>query len=277
GFNLTGLFSFEWENKGYTEDEFRLVHQLGYNFVRLPVDYRTYTAENWLTFDETSLQKIDHAIEWGQKYHVHVCLNLHRAPGYCVNKTQLPPDEDLDLWTDTIAQNVFYAHWKMFAERYETIPYEDLSFNLVNEPGETDSKIYSDIARRAIEIIHEVNPERLVMIDGLDYAREPVYELVNEKNVMQAFHMYDPFNITHYKASWINGSDTWPSPVWPMHPFSSYLYGSHKAEYKSPLVVLGDFTAGTKVIVNVQQVSIRSRLVITGNSSTLFDKTLYSR
>ena len=36
------------------------------------------------------------AVEFGRKYGVHVNLNFHRAPGYCVN----PPKEPFDLWTD---------------------------------------------------------------------------------------------------------------------------------------------------------------------------------
>ncbi len=85
-------------------------------------------------FLENEVSKIDKVVEWGKKYGVHVCLNLHRAPGYCVNASSLPANQDIDLWTNPEAQEAFVNHWAYFANRYRDVPWEDLSFNLVNEP-----------------------------------------------------------------------------------------------------------------------------------------------
>jgi hypothetical protein len=94
GFNLLGKFTVEWSNEGYVEEDFSMIRELGFNFVRLPVDYRTYSVRgNWNKFIERELQDIDRAVEWGRRYGIHVCLNLHRAPGYCVN----PPSDPLQI------------------------------------------------------------------------------------------------------------------------------------------------------------------------------------
>ncbi len=126
GFNLLGKFDVSWSNGGFTEKEFSTIHELGFNFVRLPVDYRTYTLNgNWDYFVEEWVAKIDKAIEYGQKYDVHVCLNLHRAPGYCVNSATLPANQDLDLWTDTVAQAAFVKSLAIFCrtlQRYSCKP-----------------------------------------------------------------------------------------------------------------------------------------------------------
>lgn len=90
GFNLLGKFDVSWSNPGYSERDFQLIHQLGFNFVRLPLDYRTYTQSgNWDVFLQNEVREIDSAVVWGQRYDVHVCINLHRAPGYCVNAATL--------------------------------------------------------------------------------------------------------------------------------------------------------------------------------------------
>ena len=116
GFNLLGKFDVNFSNYGFTEEEFMIIQDLGFNFVRIPLDYRTYTqAGNWDVFLEDEVAKIDKVVEWGKKYGVHVCLNLHRAPGYCVNPSTLPPNQDLDLWTNTTAQEAFVNHWAYFA------------------------------------------------------------------------------------------------------------------------------------------------------------------
>ena len=271
GFNLLGKFDVSYSNYGYRESEFSMIHELGFNFVRLPVDYRTYTqAGNWDVFLENEVKEIDDAIQWGEKYDVHVCLNLHRAPGYCVNAATLPPNQDLDLWTDTAAQEAFVRHWEYFAERYKDIPPSRLSFNLVNEPSGVSENDYLKVMRMALQAIRNISPERIVFIDGLNYGSNLIPALKDEPYVAQSIHCYQPFEITHYKAEWVNGSDTWPVPQWPVLQVSNYLYGPVKSEFQSPLIIEGDFAAGTEVTVNVHQVSIESTLQVKANQTVIY-------
>ena len=204
GFNLLGKFDVNWSNYGYSEEEFIIIHELGFNFARLPLDYRTYTQPgNWDVFLDDEVAQIDNAVEWGKKYDVHVCINLHRAPGYCVNPSSLPANQDLDLWTDPIAQEAFVNHWAYFANRYKDVPYEELSFNLVNEPEDMDEGAYVNVMQKAIRKIQSINPNRVIFVDGLNYGRKILSTLTNEKNIIQAIHVYDPMTLTHYKADWV--------------------------------------------------------------------------
>jgi aryl-phospho-beta-D-glucosidase BglC (GH1 family) len=274
GFNLLGKFDVSWSNTGFPEKEFSVIHDLGFNFVRLPLDYRTYTlAGNWDVFTEAQLLKIDQAVEWGKKYNVHVCINLHRAPGYCVNAADnLPASQQLNLWTDSVAQKAFVNHWLMFANRYKNISPEKLSFNLVNEPSDVTEEVYVSVMKKAIQAIHNISPNRVVFVDGLDYGGKILLSLKDEPNIAQAIHCYSPFTLTHYKASWVDGSSDWPVPQWPMLWVSNFLYGPYKTEFKSPLVIQGNFPQGTQVIVNVLQVSIESTLQIKAGTKIVLTK-----
>ena len=73
-------------------------------------------------------------------YHLHVSLNFHRAPGYCINDGDREP---FLLWKDKLAQDAFVHHWEVFARRYKGIPSSALSFNLVNEAPSPRSSIKS--------------------------------------------------------------------------------------------------------------------------------------
>jgi aryl-phospho-beta-D-glucosidase BglC (GH1 family) len=273
GFNLLGKFDVSWSNSGFTEKEFRIINELGFNFVRLPLDFRTYTQYgNWDKFLETELVKIDKAVEWGIQYNVHVCINLHRAPGYCVNSTTLPVSQQLNLWTDSVAQTAFVNHWKMFANRYKDVPPDKLSFNLVNEPSNVSEEVYVRIMKKAMDTIHDVTPDRIIFVDGMNYARDIILSLKGEPNVAQSLHSYDPFQLTHYKAGWVNGSSNWPVPHWPMLWVSNYLYGPWKSEFKSPLVFQGNFPEGTEITVNVRQVSVESTLRIKAGNKVIYSK-----
>ena len=273
GFNLLGKFDVSWSNEGFTEKEFSMIHELGFNFVRLPLDYRTYTKTgDWNQFIESEVHEIDQAVEWGIRYDVHVCINLHRAPGFCVNESTLPPNQQLDLWADTVAQNAFVRHWEFFANRYKDIAPDKLSFNLVNEPAGVTEDVYVPIMKRAITAIHDVSPDRIVFVDGLEYGRILIPALKDEPNVAQAMHCYDPFGLTHYRAEWVDGADLWPLPQWPMLWVCTYLYGPWKSEYKSPLVIEASLPQGTEVIVNVRQVSIESTLQIKADNQVILSK-----
>lgn len=274
GFNLLGKFDAGWSNNGFREEEFIIISDLGFNFARLPLDYRTYTQPgNWDVFLKDEIAEIDDAVNWGREYGVHVCINLHRAPGYCVNQSSLPANQDLDLWTSPAAQDAFVKHWGYFAERYKDIPYNELSFNLINEPGDMDENTYVNVMHKAIAKIQRVNPDRVIFVDGLKHGRELILSMKNEKNIIQAIHVYDPFTLTHYKASWVTGSDNWPVPVWPMTDISRYLYGPWKQDYHSSLILEGAFPEDSEIIVNVQQVSIQSALQIKLDGSEIYTKS----
>ena len=147
GFNLLEKFFVSRDRQPFLEEDFRLISKLGFNFVRLPMDYRCWVrGGNWEEFDETTLAQIDQAVAWGEKYGIHVCLNFHRAPGYTVAS----PPEQTSLWTDAETQRVCAKHWALFARRYRGIPSERLSFNLMNEPGQVDAEAYVAVVRKLV-------------------------------------------------------------------------------------------------------------------------------
>ena len=211
GFNLLEKFSFR-RNAPFVERDFQWIADWGLDFVRFPMDYRCWTEpDDWKVFREDVLKEIDEAVDFGRRYGVHVNLNLHRAPGYCVN----PPKEPLDLWKDDEALDVCARHWAHFACRYKSIPNKELSFDLLNEPAVIPEETYVRVVKRLVEAIREEDPDRLIVADGLRWGRDPVFGLV-DLGIAQSTRGYDPMRISHYKASWVRGSDQWSEPSWPL-------------------------------------------------------------
>jgi hypothetical protein len=271
GFNLLGKFHAEWSNQGYVEEDFRLVHDFGFNFVRLPIDYRTYTLPgSLLAFDETSLAQIDQAVTWGRQYGIHVCINLHRGPGYTVAS----PPEPLSLWTDPTMQAAFQAHWEMFAARYAEIPAEALSFNLLNEPSGVSDETYGAVMRPVIEAIRRHDPDRPIVSDGLEYCARPAQSL-RDLGIVQAARGYHPFQLTHYQAEWVEGAESWAVPAWPpAEPaLASYFYGDGKAEYQSSFELRHDLEAGAVLGIDVHQVSSHMELAVRADETPVWSHT----
>jgi endoglucanase len=214
GFNLMEMFA---PPKPFLESDFQWISELGFDFVRLTMDYRGWTdANDPYKLEEKVLANVDQAVNYGQKYGIHVCLNLVAAPGYYVGDVMFPPNppQKLHLWTDEEAQKQFDFQWSSFARRYRGIPSRQVSFNLVNEPAKITADAYCKVVRRAVAAIRREDPDRLIIADGLQFANDPVFDLA-DLGIAQSTHCYDPMKLTHYKT-WVHNSDKWPKPTWPL-------------------------------------------------------------
>ena len=211
GFNLTDKFT-QRQNAPFRESDFEWIAGWGFDFTRLPMSYTCWSSpERWRELDEKVLGEIDQAVEFGRQYGVHVNLNFHRAPGYCVN----PPKEPFDLWKDPEALEATCHHWAHFARRYRGIPNHRVSFDLLNEPANVGEPRYVEVVTAMVEAIRAEDPDRLIIADGLRWGRDPVFGLAG-LGIGQSTRGYDPMRISHHRASWINGSDQWPEPTWPL-------------------------------------------------------------
>ncbi len=201
----------------FSEDEIRWISDWGFNFIRIPMSYRNWMVDenDKYKMKESTLGKIDRVIDLGNRNGLHVSLNIHRAPGYCIN-TEI--SEPFDLWKDSEAKNLFNYYWETFAKRYKGISGEKLSFDLLNEPpnpadGEMTRQDYVTTMRDAIDVVKKVDPDRLIMIEGLSVGTEPVTELA-DTGAVQSCRAYTPFGISHYKAEWVEDVE-WEIPEWP--------------------------------------------------------------
>ena len=275
GFNLPYRMRKEYGrgklNQPFTEKPIRLISEWGFNFVRLPMDYRYWIKDgDWEQIDENSpvLTEIDNMIEWGRKYGVHVSINFHTAPGYCINdKTP----EGSRLWTDPKAQSVCAMHWAYFACRYKGIPNERVSFNLWNEPSRTDAKAHFQVAKQVVAAIRAEDPDRLIICDGFQFKPSP--ELI-ELGVAQAARGYTPGQITHYKASWWHGSDRMDPPVWPRPVAHGWLHAPGRKDIADlaghPLVINGPFTDSCTLRIQVGDVFHFTKLVASTDNGPLW-------
>jgi endoglucanase len=223
GFNLLEKFG-EWGPRAkFKEEDFEIMTEWGFDFARIPMSYwRWASKDDWFKIDEGVIKEIDEVVELGKKYKIHINLNLHRIPGYCINERKREP---VDLYDDT-PENMQKAldgaifHWKMFAKRYKGIPNSQLSFDLINEPPFTkDEAPHVRVVTALVNAIREEDPNRLIVSDGKDAGRTPVFGLA-DLGVVQSTRGYSPVTVTHYHATWLQlpqfGFESSKVPTWPM-------------------------------------------------------------
>lgn len=215
GFNLLEKFiSRPGGDPPFRETDFQIIQGWGFDFVRLPMSYHCWAKPDpavWLQMDEVQLKHLDDALAFGVKHGIHVNMNLHRAPGYCVN----PPGEPLDLWNDSRALDAAAHHWSVLARRWKGVSNKELSFDLLNEPPDISAEKYVKVIQHLVHAIRSVDRERLIIADGLRWGRDPVEGLIG-LGIGQSTRGYDPMRVSHHQANWVAGSDKWPEPEWPL-------------------------------------------------------------
>jgi endoglucanase len=236
GFNLLDFFSPNpaSSRRGTTAEQLRWIADWGFDFVRLPMAYPYYldidrsrpvTPDDVLRFDPRRVDEIDRLVTLAQQQGLHVSLNLHRAPGYCVNAGFHEP---YNLWRDQVALDAFCHHWGMWAQRYAGLSPRQISFDLVNEPSMREDMndqhsarssvpgaVYRRVAQAAAGVIRAANPSHLIIADGNDVGTRVIPE-ITDLGIGQSCRGYHPGLISHYQAPWaFKDIARLPEPRWP--------------------------------------------------------------
>lgn len=222
GFNLLNKFNPDYQ-QAFHEQDFEIMAEWGFNFARIPLSYWCWSKpDHWYEIDERCLKEIDKVVEFGKQYKIHINLNFHRAPGYCIN----PPHERANLFEDDEALQACTFHWKTFAERYKNYSSDDLSFNLINEAPNIEDSKYDRVVRQLINSIRDISPKRTIIVDGLNVGNKPLMSLTDVENIIQSGRGYQPMLISHYAANWVYGDKPMYYPIeklsWPLQDGDKY-------------------------------------------------------
>jgi aryl-phospho-beta-D-glucosidase BglC (GH1 family) len=175
----------EYTRNGFhlVESDYDLMKEMGVNVVRIP-----YTME-WI-YNPDYLSKIDCQIQWCKERSIYVILDMHR-PNH--RSQQSFP------WNETAWIN----QWLFLAERYKEEP-TVIGFDLFNEPHDVDWVKWKNTAERAAKAIHKVNPNLLILIQGVGWGWDIAgaqTNPVNETNIVYSPHIY-PYPLSHMEWSY---------------------------------------------------------------------------
>jgi endoglucanase len=257
GFNLLDFFSHDpaRPRPPSKEDYFRWMSDWGFDFIRIPMAYPHYVdfdrsrpikPGEVYNIDEAAVDRIDELVAMAHRYRMHVSLNLHRAPGYCINAGFHEP---YNLWLDDEAQEAFNFHWEMWATRYRNLSPERISFDLVNEPAMREDMndqhsrvsaipgdVYRKVAGNARDAIRRANPDHLVIAGGNNVGTTVVPELL-DLGIAKSNRGYFPAQISHYRAPWAFADiDSLPEPKWPGQVGDRYFSRELLDEHYAPWV-----------------------------------------
>lgn len=212
GMNLGGWISqcgYEKEHiaEFIKEDDIKKLASWGIDHIRLPIDYPVLESDaSPFVYLEEGFAVVDNVLKWCKAAGLNLVMDLHKAPGYFFGNAVA---ENI-LFTDETAQKRFISLWEEFTKRYKNEG-DNVIFELMNEIVDANGDTWNKIARRAIEAIHAIDPNRYILLGGPYHNHSyglKTLEIWDNPRVLYNFHCYDPMYVTHQDAPWTDLKDT---------------------------------------------------------------------
>ncbi len=212
GINLGGWISqFDKYDKAHfdsfiTEDDIDNIAGMGFDHVRVPVDYNLFEEEDG-TEKTDGFYYLDLCEKWCAKNNLHMIIDLHECYGYSFD----PLKKDLDrerFFHDEEMMSRFLNLWERIAKRYGDKP-DMIAFEPLNEvvPMNVVDE-WNALLNRYIKLIRSIAPDTYLIIGGVCYnsvISVPLLDIDVDDKTVYNFHCYEPLIYTHQGAYWIDG------------------------------------------------------------------------
>ncbi len=208
GINLGGWLSQCCHTKEHyetfiTEEDIKKISTWDIDHVRVPIDYDLLEEKDG-RYKESGFVYIDRVLEWTEKYHLNMILDLHKTAGFSFDEGE----KEEGFFESKDYQERFYKLWEKLAVRYGALK-DRLAFELLNEV--TDKKymqnwlgIYDTCIRR----IRAIAPDIDILVGGYynnSVVAVPDLALPQDEHIIYNFHCYEPLIFTHQGAYWVKG------------------------------------------------------------------------
>ena len=189
-----------------TEADIAFIAGLGFDHVRVPVDYNVLEDEKG-NFKENGFRYLQNCREWCTRHNLNMLIDLHECYGYSFD----PLKKDMDrkrFFYDEYLQARFLKLWRRIAEEFRS--YQDrVAFEPLNEVvlGEV-SDAWNALAGKYIKMMREIVPDSWLVIGGVHYnsvLSVPLLDLPTDGKTVYNFHCYEPMIFTHQGAYWVDG------------------------------------------------------------------------
>ncbi len=187
------------------EDDFERLEQLGFDFIRLPIDEQQFWDEHGNKLPEAwdlLLKGLDLSI----KHNLRVIVDLHIIRSHYFNAVNEGDDSGNTLFTSEKAQQDLINMWYQLSDVLKGYSNDSVAYEFMNEPVADDHEQWNQLVAKVHKALREREPQRSLVIgsnrwqgyETMKYLKVPA----NDKNIVLSFHYYNPMLLTHYRAWW---------------------------------------------------------------------------
>lgn len=210
----------------FTREDVKFLAECGYDHLRIPIDEEQMFDEQ-LNPEQEAFTLLHNAIGWCKEFNLKVVVDLHILRSHHFNAESKP------LFTEAAAQEQFYDCWRKISTELKKYPRSLVAYELMNEPVADDPEQWNTIVNNCLEVVRKLEPKRTIIIGSNRWqAFDQVKNLrvpEQDKNIIISFHFYNPFPLTHYRASWTEQKEN-PLNVY----YPGYIVKKEDVEKLSP-------------------------------------------
>ena len=179
---------------GLKSTDLALLKKLGFKSIRIPVAFEYFDSEHIPV--EQLFSYIDNIVKQCDLYGLKLIIDYHYGN---LNDTNYAAE----------TQRVINV-WLRLTKKYKNMGYDNLFFELYNEPLHMNPQIWKDAAYNIVTAIRKIDKQRTLIIGASNY--NSIYELsrfvrLADENIIYTFHFYEPFLFTHQGATWVGDQE----------------------------------------------------------------------
>lgn len=208
GVNVSGwMWGTGWDNRPYSDADFRLIRSVGFTCVRLPVDFKfLHDPQAPAELRAEGLARLVEGLRTLKRHDLGALLDIHQAA-----LDGLKDSNYSAALEDPQFVARYAAFWKaLAAAASRELDPEWLILQPMNEPVfNRDPAIWPSIQERIVSAIREAAPRHWIVACGARWqSREELLKLkpLADRRIVYDFHFYDPFPFTHQGAGWAGDS-----------------------------------------------------------------------
>ena len=188
-----------------TEDDIAEIASLGFDHVRVPVDYNVLEDEDGNPL-ESGFALLENCRLWCERHGLKMIIDLHECYGYSFDPLKKDMDRERFFYDDAL-QSRFLALWRTIAERFKAYP-EQVAFEPLNEVAPFSVvDAWNAVIEKYITAVRAIAPENYLIIGGVCYnsvTAVPLLKIPTNTKIVFNFHCYEPLIFTHQGAYWID-------------------------------------------------------------------------
>ena len=187
------------------EDDFQRLEELGFDFVRIPIDEEQFWDEKGNKLPE-AWDLLTNALHFCGKYHLRAIVDLHVIRSHYFNAVNEGKKDANILFTDEKAQQQLIDMWHQLSDVLKPFSTDSVAYEFMNEPVADDHEQWNQLVAKVHKALRELEPQRTLVIGSnmwqsygtIKYLKVPE----GDKNIILSFHYYNPMVLTHYGAWW---------------------------------------------------------------------------
>lgn len=187
------------------EDDFERLHQLGFDFVRIPIDEVQFWDEQGNKLPE-AWQLLQMALDYCHQYQLKAIVDLHIIRSHYFNAVNEEGQSANTLFTSEKSQQQLVEMWYQLSDFLKGYSVNDVAYEFMNEPVAEEHEQWNQLIAKVHKALREREPQRTLVIGSNLWQSTGTFKFLripeNDKNIVLSFHSYDPSILTHYGAWW---------------------------------------------------------------------------